>query len=252
MARYVGDFEMFFNVDEMEAYRTMDDTIIRMRNSKEAYLGEAVNLYKGLDVEGIRLKRALTLIQKSGGQLLKKSKDKGSLSRLKKVLQEVMCYDEEHYYPGERSIYNGLLHPEGRSLLEGFDFNRTSEPGEVLGKHFDFQLNKGRLLLPDFSPEMLLSKATNVSSLSMRLHVSRVDFLLGEYITYMSKELQMHAHEPVQDVTLDIGCFPEGNGFVFVYLWIGFMRDDAVAVPELLWHVDDVFRLLCCVDGLTS
>lgn len=249
MARYVGEPELFFNVDGMEAFRTVDDTIIRKQNSKEAYLGETVNLYKGLDVEGIRLKRATTLILKSGGQLMKMSKDKGSLSRLKNILLEVMRHDDTKFSSGERSIYNGLLQPEGRSLLEGFDFNRSSEPGDVLGKHFDFQLKEGRLLLPDFSPELLLSKTTNVSSLSMRLHVSKVDFLLGEYITYMSKEFQMHAHEPVQDVTLDIGCFPEGDGFVFVYLWIGFMRDDAVAVPELLWHVDDVFRLLCCMEG---
>lgn len=248
MARYIGKLELFFNVNEMDAFRASGETRIRNRNSREAYLGEVVNPYKGLDIEGIRLKRAITLIQKSGGQLLKKSKDKGALRRFKNLFEKIMCYDDEHHYPGERSIYNGLLTHEGRSLLKGFDFNPYSAPGEVLGEDFTFHLKKGRLLLSNFSPKILLSKATNVSGLSMRLLVSRVDFLLGEYITYMSKELHMEASDPVQDVELDIGCFPEGEGFVFVYLWIGFTRDDAVAIPELLWHVDDVFRVLCCVD----
>lgn len=248
MARLEGKLEVFFKTDGMEAFRSQGETPLRMRNSAEAYLGEFVNPYKGLDIEGIRLERALNLIKQSGGSFFKKSKNKRALSRLKKVLEEVMSYDEEKHSPGERSIYNGLHDPKGRSLLKGFDFNPHSGPGEVLGEDFTYFLQKGRLLLPNFSPKTLLSKTTNVSGLSMRLLVSRVDFLLGEYITYMSKALHMEAHDPDQDVELDTGCFPEGEGFVFVYLWIGFMRDDAVAVPELLWHVDDVFRVLCCVD----
>jgi hypothetical protein len=250
LAKLVGKKRCFYRFDTDEAYQTEDGTILRMTRSHLKYLGDKIDIYRDTDIEGIRLKRAISLIEKSGGQLLKKSKDKGSGRRLSGLLRKVFSYDEENYQPGLRSIHNGLLTTSGRDLLNGFDFNIHSEPGAVLGDGYSFDLKKGVLCLRGFSPRLLLSKTSNVSQLRVCFLLSQVDFLLGEFITFMSKEVTFTGTDPDQDLRLKIGKRPKTDGLHIAYLWIGFERDDAVAIPELLWRVDDVFRLYCCVDDI--
>lgn len=249
LAKLVGDKRCFYKFETDEAYQTEDGTILRMTRSHLKYLGDKIDIYRDTDIEGIRVKRAVSLIEKSGGQLLKRTKDKGSRHRLETLLRKAFPFDEEHYYPGTRSIYNGLLTKEGRALLKGFDFNPHSAPGAVLGDVYSLDLKKGVLCLHDFSPRLLLSKTTNVSQLRVCFLLSRVDFLLGEFITFVSKEFTFAAKDPVQDLIMKVGERPKCDGVDIAYLWMGFERDDAVAIPELLWRVDDVFRLVVCEGG---
>jgi len=236
----------FYKFDTDEAYQTVDGTIARMARSQLKYLGDKVAIYREPDIEGLRVKRAISLLEKSGGQLLKQTKDKGSGRRLAALFREVFCFDEEHYSPGLRSVYNGLLTADGRALLKGFDFNPHSAPAAVLGDSFHLDFKKGILCLHDFSPQLLLSKTPNVSQLRVCLLLSQVDFLHGGGFTFFSKEESLTADDPVQDLQLKVGERPKVDGVQLAYLWIGFERDDAVAVPELLWRVDDVFRVLVC------
>ncbi len=244
MARIVNNKDVFYRFDSDEAYHTWEGTIARMSRPNIKYLGDKVNEHKDVDIEGIRVKRAVSLFEKSGGQLLKQTKDKGSGKRLSGLFREVLKFDEEHYYPGLRSVHNGLLTAAGRDLLNGFDFNPHSDPGVVMGNSYTLDLKKGVLCLHDFSPGLLLSKTTNVSQLRVRFLLSRVDFLLGEFITFMSKEKVFTPEDPKQDLRLKVGKRPQTDGLDIAYLWIGFERDDAVAVPKLLWRADDVFRVV--------
>ncbi len=245
MARFVNKKDVFYRFDSDDAYQTREGTIARMSRSNIKYLGDKVNEHKDVDIEDIRVKRAVTLLEKSGGQLLRKTKVKGSGKRLSGLFREVLKFDEEHYYPGLRSVHNGMQTMEGRTLLKGFDFNPYSDPGKVLGDVYTLDLKKGVLCLHDFSPGLLLSKTTQVSQLRIRFLLSRVDFLLGEFITFMSKEQVLTAEDPKQNLRLKVGKRPQTDGLDIAFLWIGFERDDAVAVPELLRRVDDVFRVVC-------
>lgn len=244
MAKLVGNKRCFYKFETDEAYQTEDDTIVRMTRSDLKYLGDKIDIYRDTDIEGIRVKRAISLIEKSGGQLLKRTKDKGSRRRLEALLRQVFAFDEEFYQPGLRSIHNGLLTAAGRDLLKGFDFNMLSAPGAVLGDGFSLDLKKGILCLHDFSPQLLLSKTPNVSQIRICFLLSQVDFLLGEFITFFSKEVTLTAADAVQDLRLKVGKMPKCDRVYIAYLWMGFERDDAVAIPELLWRVDDVFRVV--------
>lgn len=244
MARIVGNNRLFYRNATDETYQSKDGTIARVTRSNLKYLGDKVNIYKDTDIEGVRVRRAVSLLEKSGGQLLQQSKDKGFRKRLRGLFYEVLQFDEEHYQPGLRSVHTGLLTAEGRALLQGFEFNAPSDPCTVLGNTYRLDLKKGVLYLPDFSPQLLLSKTTNASQLRVCFLLSRVDFLLGEFITFFSKEKTFTIDDPKQDLRLQVGKRPETDGVDIAYLWIGFERDDAVAVPDLLWRVDDVFRLL--------
>jgi hypothetical protein len=244
LAKLVGKKRCFYKFETDEAYQTENGTILRMTRSHLKYLGDKIDIYRDTDIEGIRVKRAISLLEKSGGQLLKRTKDKGSRRRLEVLLRQVFPFDEEHYQPGMRSLHNGLQAEAGRALLKGFDFNPHSAPGALFGNSYGLDLKKGVLSLHDFSPQLLLSKATYVSQLRVCFLLSQVDFLLGEFITFVSNEVTLTAADAVQDLRLKVGKRPKCDGVHIAYLWIGFERDDAVDLPELLWRVDDVFRVV--------
>jgi len=249
LAKLLGNKRCFYRMDTDEGYQTKDGTILRMTRSHLKYLGDKVDIYTDTDIEGIRVKRAITLIEKSGGLLLKRTKDKGSRRRLEALLLKIFTFDEAHYQSGLRSIHNGLFTTAGRALLNGFDFNPHSAPGAVLGGGYSLDVKKGVMVLHDFSPRLLLSKTTNVSQLRICFMMSQVDFLLGEFITFVSKEVTLTAADADQDLRLKVGKRPKSDGVHIAYLWIGFQREDAVAIPELLWRVEDVFRVVVCEGG---
>lgn len=244
MAKLVGNKRCFYSLDTSEAYQTEDGTIARLTRSDLKCLGDKIDIYRDTDIEGLRVKRAISLIEKSGGQLLKRTRDKSSRRRLEIIMRKVLgCY-EENYQVGMRSIHNGLLTTVGRDMLKGFDFNPHSAPGAVLGDEYHIDLQKNVLVLSGFSPRLLLAKTPHDSQLRVCFLLSQVDFLLGEFITFMSDELTFTATDPDQELRLKIGKIPQFGDVHIAYLWIGFERDDAVAIPELLWRVDDVFRVM--------
>lgn len=238
---------MFYRFDAYEAYETSEGSITRVTRDNHTYLGDYVNPFKATDVEGLRVKRALSLLEKSGGRLLRQTKDKRSGQGLAVLLRQVFSFDATQFTPGMRSIYQGLLSAQGRALLKGFDYNAHSAPGALLNDAYRLDLENGVLCWPDFSPERLLLTTAHASQLQVCFLLSRVDFSLGEFFTICSEVATFTAKDPVQDLRLEVGERPDCDGVLLAYLWIGFKRDDAVAVPELLWHVDDVFRILECV-----
>ncbi len=246
MAKIYSNKAVFYRFQTDEAYLTDEGPIARVTRPNLAYLGDKVDPFKDTDIEEKRLKRAVSLLEKSGGPYLRQSTDKSRRRRLRTILREVFRFDEAQFSPGLRSIHRGLLTAEGRALLNGFDFNLHSKPRAYLGEAYCLDLEKGELYLPNVSPKLLLAETTKVKKFYLRLLLSKVNFLLGEFITVCSDIVLLTANDPDQDLRLDVGQMPDCDGIYIAYLWIGFNREDACAISEFLCHADDVFRLLVC------
>ncbi|MGF1556815.1 hypothetical protein [Paucihalobacter sp.] len=246
MAKIYSNKAIFYRLETDEAYLTDDGSIARKTRPNLAYLGDKVNPFKDTDIEEKRLKRSVSLLEKSGGPYLRQSTDKSRRRRLRTLLREVFRFDETQFSPGLRSIHRGLLTTEGRDLLKGFDFNLHSKPGACLGKAYSLNLEKGELYLPNVSPKLLLAETTNVKKFYLCFLLSKVNFLLGQFITVCSDVMLFTANDPDQDLRLDAGQMPDCNGIYIAYLWIAFEREDACAISKFLCHADDVFRLLVC------
>ena len=128
MARYSGDIELFFRKNGMEGFRTSRHNVVRTTRHGVAYLGEQVGVEE-TNVEEVRLERVVHLLEKSGGKLLKQSREKSAGRWLKGILQEVFRFDREHSLPGNRSIHNGfytfILSPIFQFSLKFFLWLRT-------------------------------------------------------------------------------------------------------------------------------
>ncbi|WP_334114079.1 hypothetical protein [Paucihalobacter sp.] len=247
MARILNNETIFYSFDSNEAYETEEGSIARIKRDNCAYLGNKVDEFKDNDIEGLRLNRAVALIEKSGGRLLKQTKDKGSKRRLLRLLKLVLTHNNEQFL-GMRSVYRGLLNARARELLKGFDFNAGSKSADVLADTCIIDTKKSVLLLPNFSAAKLLVQYPKVSKIQVRFLLSRVDFLLGEFFTICSDICTLSSEDETLDLVLDIGKTPDLDGVLMAYLWIGFEREDEAAISKLLWHAEDVFRLLVCED----
>lgn len=246
LASIHGLTNVFYRFDSDEAYQSADGTIARMVSGNSLYLGNSVNEFRECDVEVLRVKRAVSLLEKSGGQFLKRTADRHFRRRFRTLFAEVFKHDPTHFLPGLRSIYEGLQTKEGRRLLTGFDFNIHSRASTAITHSFNIDIATGTLQVFDFSPAALLACVPPARCLEVRFFLSQVNFLLGEFFTIFTDARRFTAADATQDLELCIGDRPLCEGVYMAYLWIGFEREDAVAVPPLFRHADDVFRLLTC------
>lgn len=246
MASIVSDKVIFFRLGSYEGYLTKDGPRIREMRSNYTYLGDKVDKNLDQNIEALRIKRAIELLEKSGGPFLKQTKDRNSRRRLGELFKDVLRFDSEQFSPGLRSVYQGLLSAEGRDLLKGFDFNARSSICTMVDQAIDLDLKQRLLCWSNFSPQLILSKTVNVSQFEVCFLISRVDFLQGEFITIGSDVVRLTAQDTVQDLRLEVGPMPDGDGVLIASLWLGFERDDAVTIPGLLRRVDDVFRVVGC------
>ena len=246
LARIHGLTNVFYRFDSDEAYQSSDGTIARTVGGNRLYLGNSVNEFREPDVEGLRIKRAVSLLEKSGGLFLKRTADRNFRRRLSVLFAEVFKHDPTHFLPGLRSIYEGLQTEAGRRLLTGFDFNIHSRASTAVTNSFNIDITTGRLQLFDFSPAALLACVPPARSLEVRFFLSQVNFLYGEFFTIFTDARCFTAADTTQDLELCIGDRPLCEGVYMAYLWIGFEREDIVAVPERFKYVDDVFRLVAC------
>ncbi len=244
MAKILSYKIIFFRLGSYEGYLTAYGPRIREMRANFNYLGDKVDEYLDDNIEALRIKRAIDLLEKSGGKFLKQAKDRNSRRRLGDLFREVLRFDATQFRPGMRSIYQGLLCTQGRDLLKGFDFNERSGPCAVVGQAIDLDLEQRLLCWSNLSPQLILSKTVNVSQFEVCFLLSRVDFLRGEFLTIGSDVVSLTAQDPVQDLRLEVGPMPDGDGVLIAYLWLGFERDDAVALPRLLRRVDGVFRVV--------
>lgn len=247
MAKIVGLKNVFYRFDSDEAYQSSDGTMARVVSGNRLYLGNSVNEFREPDVEGLRVKRVVSLLEKSGGPFLKRTADRNFRRRLRALFTEVFKHDPTHFLPGLRSIYEGLQTKEGRSLLTGFDFNINSRASAAISNTFKIDITTGTLQLFDFSPATLLACVPPARSLQVRFLLSQVNFLHGEFFTIFTDARRFTAADATQDLELCIGDRPLCEGVYMAYLWIGFEREDAVTVPERFRYADDMFRLVACL-----
>lgn len=246
IARIVSHSIVFFRIDPHEGYLTKDGPRVRDMRMNYVYLGDKVDAYVDEDIEALRINRAIMLLEKSGGKFLKGSKDRSSRRRLGYLLKEVMSFDTVALCSAFRSVYRGLLKAEGRDLLKGYEFNSRSKAFNSEGQVNYLDLQSGLLILRDFSPQQLISNMVNVSVITVCFLLSRVDFLTGSFITIGSDIVSLTAEDAVQDLHLDVGSIPDGDGLLMAYLWLGFERHDAVALSPLLRRSNDVFSVVGC------
>ena len=99
-------------------------------------------------------------IRQSIAQLVKKGKDSKVSSRMLSILFKIKALDTTSLR-GERNVRKGLSLPEGRALLDGFEFNVRSQMGDILEYGIVPDTANDSIDKSQFAPIVLLQDEAN-------------------------------------------------------------------------------------------
>lgn len=247
MAKYEGIFDIFGTLKGMTFYKTKDGVLIRTKGgvSKQRIKNDpAFQRTRENGTEFAHSAQTGQLVRKSVGHLLKKAKDTRVTSRLLKVMSDIKNLDGTSVR-GERKVELGLVTPEGKQAIKGFDFNINAKLSTVLRQTHSLDTLTGDVTLADFEPLNSLELPEGTTHVSLRSAVSRIDFVTGDHVTVQSPETNLAANAAPQNITLVPGGLPPGtNGFLFFYVWIGFSQEINGVQYPLKNNVFNVLHLL--------
>ncbi len=251
MARYDGIFDIFGTLKGMTFYKTKDGVLIRTKGgvSKQRIKNDpAFQRTRENGTEFAHSAQTGQLVRKSVGHLLKKAKDRRVTSRLLKVMSDIKNLDSTSVR-GARKVELGMVTPEGKQAIKGFDFNIDAKLSTVLRQTYTNDTLTGEVTLADFEPQNSLELPEGTTHVSLRSAVSRIDFVSGDYVTIQSPETNLAIDAAPQTITLDPGGMPPGtDGFLFFYVWIGFFQDINGVQYPLKNHIFNVLHLLEVTD----
>lgn len=185
---------------------------------------------------------AATLLRRGAAVFLKSARDPGLSPRMLSLLCKVRDYDHESVR-GERTVGKGLLHPMGRQLLKGFDFNMKSPLGSVL--HCPYVLEAGFVFrISKLVPGRMLEYPRNATHVIFRSCLILADFEAGTTKTTYSTAVSVPLDLNATDVSVAPNTLPTGNGILFWMLLVEFSQEINAECYPLYDQTHNVLHLL--------
>ena len=113
---------------------------------------------------------------------------------------------------GERTVTQGLLSEEGKTLLRGFDFNQEAPLQQVLKEEIELDTATGEMVLTDFNPRKHLSRPEGATHVAFRAGFLNVDFDTESADLQVSPQQEVPLQQSVSTITLTPPAAPEGTG----------------------------------------
>lgn len=155
MARESSILKLKGQLDGMSFYKTSDGYQVRAKGGVDrsrilndqnfARTRENMNEFGNITSSG-------KMIRSGIGTFLNRAKDHRASSRLVSIISRVKNMDEESAR-GHRTFAKGIVFPEAKVMLEGFDFNKEANLDSVLKNKYQLDTDTGILKLPEFYPE---------------------------------------------------------------------------------------------------
>lgn len=250
MAKYEGIFEIQGTLKGMTFYKTKDGLLIRTKGgvSKDRIKNDpAFQRTRENGAEFAHLAACGQLIRKGLGGMLKLAKDRHMSSRMMSVLSKVKNLDLTSPR-GERKVGVGLVGPEGKMLLKGFDFNDHARFDQVFRTLYSLDTATGTFSVNDFLVSEMLSLPEGATHVSLSTAVGRVDLATGEYATAVSPKTNLAVGDPVQAISLTPSSLPTGDGSLLFYFLLEFFQEINGVQYPLKNHAYNVLNLIEVTD----
>ena len=163
------------------------------------------------------------LLRRAIRTLLKDAKDTRVTSRLTQAMSKVKNSDVTSTR-GDRNVSVGILTPDGKNHLKGFDFNNKSILENVLETDYSLDTSTGILQLDDFIPMQDIGMPLGATHVSLRSMFLSLDFTTREKEIHFSNTVNLTIDEIVTDVVLTANI-PTGPGSKFYLLAMSFFQE---------------------------
>ncbi|MEK8180773.1 hypothetical protein WMW71_10520 [Flavobacterium buctense] len=158
------------------------------------------------------------------GSLIFKAKDSKMTSRLVKTMSDVKRYDTTSAR-GQRQVYNGLGTPDGKMMLNGFDFNINAPLSTVLFAIYDLDTATGVVTIPNLVPQEQIRYPEGATHVSFQSAVLAIDFETETSELVLSTIENVPINLTPTSVTLTPPSVPTTTGVTLFLLGVSFFQE---------------------------
>ena len=214
-------------LDGMTFYKSTDGHLVRTKGgvsksrimSDPAYIRTRENMSEFSSVA-----QSGKLLRNSLGSLLRRGKDPRTSSRLMGLLSKVKNLDASSAR-GLRVVSEGIASAEGKTLLQGFDFNKRAHLSQVLLTAFDLDTTTGTLEIADFIPNEHIHKPEGATHVSFTNASMNIDFNTNIYDLQLSPVENILLDMTSSTVSLTPAAVPSGTGNMLYLLLVEFFQE---------------------------
>lgn len=234
MAKVKSLFNVEGTLGEVTFYKDQDGYKIRTKNgvSKErimndpAYARTRENLseFGNAATSGKMLRRSIV-------SLMNDAKDNRVTSRLTQVMSKVKNEDLTSAR-GQRNVAIGILTPQGKTWLKGFNFNKRAILDSVLQTSYTLNPATGEVTIADLVPIQQLEIPEGATHVEFSSGFLNLDFITGDKDLQVSNLVNVPIDATISTVTLTPVAVPGGIGQNFYFLKVAFYQEvNAVQYP---------------------
>ena len=227
MAKYSSLFKVEGTLGEVNFYKSEDGYRMRTKGgvSKEriesdpAFIRTRENMseFSSSATSGKILRRSII-------DLVADAKDSKVSSRLTKVMSLVKNADLTSVR-GQRKPEIGILTPEGKLALKGFNFNRHAILSSVLFSDFTLDTATGEIVISDFVPTKNLNIPEGATHVSFTSGFLNLDLSDSSKALETSPVTNLPINGTTSTITLTPPAAPTGTGNAFYFLKVAFFQE---------------------------
>ncbi len=227
MAKYSSLFKVEGTLGEVNFYKSEDGYRMRTKGgvSKQRIERDpAFARTRENNQEFSNSAKSGKVLRQSIIDMLADAKDSKLASRLTKQMTIVKNFDVTSVR-GSRTLAVGILTPDGKAALIGFDFNKNAILSAVLLSEINLDVATGVITIPDFAPANRLSIPEGAT------HVSFYAAMLNLDLTTTDKDLQLSnvVNLPINNVETTVVLTPAavaaGTGQQYNLLKLAFFQE---------------------------
>lgn len=227
MAKYKSLFKVRGSIDDVNFYKTEEGYQMRSKGtvSKDRIKNDPAfertrenNNEFGISATSGKILRRACI------DLVSTAKDKRLASRLTQVMTQVKNADLTSVR-GQRKVSVGILTPEGRLPLKGFNFNRKANLSEVLLSDYNLNTTTGEIQINGFIPSQKLAVPEGATHVELSAGFLNLDFTTLDKDIQLSNVENLPINGTASNITLTPAAPAAGTGQSFYLLKVAFFQE---------------------------
>ncbi|WP_449534798.1 hypothetical protein [Gelidibacter sp.] len=227
MAKYKSLFKVRGSIDDVSFYKTEDGYGIRSKSSLDKARLKSDPAFERTRENNSEFGSSATsgkILRRAIIDLVSNAKDNKLASRVTQVMTQVKNFDLTSPR-GQRNVATGIITPDGKIPLRGFNFNRKATLSEVLLSDYSLDTATGEVVINNFIPSQRVAVPAGATHVELTAGFVNLDFTTHETDIQISNVVNLAINGTATPVMLTPVAPATGTGQSFYLLKVAFFQE---------------------------
>lgn len=227
MARQKGIIKLKGKIGDISFYKSKDGYLAREKGGVDASRIATDPAFARTRENGAEFGTSASagkLLRDTVRALGKNASDNRVTARMTKLMTAIKNLDEANER-GERNVAEGLLLPEGKALLKGFNFNKNAVLGSVLYVPYTLDTVTGEVKIDSINTQEQINYPQGATHVIFKSAFAVVDFTNGVSAMEVSDPVRLELDATNQSLRVSPDNIPQIEGAKFILLCIEFVQE---------------------------